>query len=163
MTARTSKWLMLSALCLLSLDLTLAAVAAPRAPGLLERARTSALARAGAATLRGLEGPGRRAVGNLGARLLAHVTQRGTGVYAFIVRATPGSALDGRRGTRLLMIETRCIRSVTADGPSGPAAAMCPLTRCPLPGCPKQAPSRGTTSGAPETGLPISLLGVTLE
>ena len=47
MTARTRKWVVLSALGLLSLDLALAAVAVPKARGWLESARSSARVRAG--------------------------------------------------------------------------------------------------------------------
>jgi hypothetical protein len=163
MTARTRKWVVLSALCLLSLDLALVAVAAPRARGWLESARTSALARAGT-----------RGVENLSGALLARFTHRSTGVYAFILRTTPreaarAAAVQAPREASWVMVATPSVRAVEAmeameaDCPSIGPTPSCPSSSCPSSNCPKTAAPKGAVSGSSATGLPISMLGMTLE
>lgn len=172
MTARTRKWAVLSALCLLSLDLALVAVAAPRARGWLESARGSALVRAGTIAARDLVAPGTRGVENRTAALLTRFTHRSTNVYALILRATPRAAARTAalraRETRLVMIERRTVRTLTADCPSICPTSSCPLSSCPSMGCPSSScPKASTpvvgTSRSSATGLPISVLGVTME
>lgn len=163
MTARTRRWVVLSALGLLSLDLALVAVAAPRAREWLESARASALVRAGTTALRDLGGPGARGVENLGAANLTRFTHRGAGVYAFILSATPrgaahAAAVLAPREARCLIVEARCERAMAADCPSN-----CPTPSCLSSGCPKNSAPQGTTSRSSATGLPTSMLGVTLE
>jgi hypothetical protein len=168
MTARTRKWAVLSALCLLSLDLALVAVAAPRARGWLESARGSALVRAGTIALRDLGAPGERGLEKLSATLLTRFTHRSTNVYAIILRATPreaarAAAVQARREARCVMIEKRVVCTMATDG-----ASDCPLSSCPTAGCassglPKGSEPEGPASRSSATGLPISVLGVTME
>jgi hypothetical protein len=176
MTARTRKWVVLSALCLLSLDLALVAVAAPKAWGWLESGRGSALARAGA-----------RQVENLSGALLTRVTHRNSSVYAFIVRSTPHETPlhvvrmvevkvpreaervaeeQATREARWMVVETPAVPEVP-DCPafcSTPRCPMssCPSSSCPASSCPKTSAPKSASSGS-ATGLPISMLGMTLE
>jgi hypothetical protein len=168
MTARTRKWVVLSVLCLMSLDLALVAVAAPRARGWLESARTSALVRAGTSALRNLEGPGARGVANLSASLVSRFTRRSTSVYAFVLRATPRgvageAARQARPEARWVIVETRCDRALAVDCRSSCATPNCPSSSCSSSNCPKHTAAQGTSSGSPTTALPISMLGMTLE
>lgn len=177
MTARTRKWVMLSALCLLSLDLALVAVAAPRAWGWLQGARTSALARAGTIALRDLQGRGEWRVENLSGR----ASYRRADIRAFIVRANPCAAARAaaraaamREEASWVIVATPSVPSVpeveaieavevTPDCPSVCRTPSCPLSSCPTTTCPKSAASKGAVSGSSATGLPISMLGMTLE
>ena len=173
MTARTRKWAVLSALCLLALDLAFVAAAAPRARGWLQSARGSALVRAGTIALRDLGAPGVRGVENLSAALLTRFTHRGTNVYALIVRATPRAdarpaAMQARHEARGVMFEKREVRTLAADCMSSCPTSSCPSSSCPTTGCassscPKTSAPEGTSSRSSATGLPISVLGVTME
>lgn len=130
MTARTRKWVVLSALGLLSLDLALVAVAAPKARGWLESARGSALVRAGTNALRDFGGA-----------------------------AAPLAA----REARWVMVETRCEQEMAADGPSSCSTPGCEPSSRPSSSCPNASAPQGTVSGSSATGLPASMLGMTLE
>ena len=182
MTARTRKWVVLSALCLLSLDLVVVAVAAPRARGWLESARGSALVRAGTIALRDVGVPGTRGLQNLSAALLTRFTHRSTTVYALVLRATPrefarerATARQVRQGARRVMIEERYIRALATDVSTScptsscpvstcPTTVSCPVSACPVTGCPKTPAPEGTGSTRTSaTGLPFSVLGVTIE
>ena len=186
MTARTRKWVMLSALGLLSLDLVVVAVAAPRARGWLESARGSALVRTGAIALRDLAAPGARGIGNVSAALLTRFTHRSTTVYALVLRATPSEAArqagraeaqQARHEARRVMIEERYIRTLATDYSAScptsgcpvsacPTTVSCPVSACPVTGCPsspKTPAPQGASARSSATGLPFSVLGVTIE
>jgi len=186
MKARTRKWVVLSALALLSLDFALVAVAVPRAQGWLESARASALVRAGTAAWRGLENPAARGVADFNASLLTRFTHRSTSVYAIVLQATPHrvpreaavrvareAGVRAAREARWVMVETRCERATAAEVASGTIApecpssscpsSSCPSSSCPSSSCPKTSTPRGTASGPSTTGLPTSMMGITLE
>lgn len=153
MKASTRRWVSLSALSLLVLDLGAIAAVGPQARGWLERARTSSVLRAGAIVARGFGHAGTRGLGHATFALLTRFTQRSGSVYAFILSATPAVASCGHdasrpRPARKVMVEMRCVRA---------AAAECPWS------CPKGGAAPSTATGSSGIGLPIPALGMTLE
>jgi hypothetical protein len=177
MKASTRRWVMLSALGLLALDLGTLVIAAPRAQDWLGRARASSLVRAGAAAVRNLERAGSRGVEEASYALLTRVMQRSGGAYAFIVDATPAMVARTRahgctRAVRVVSVEAveaatvaPCAEAAASAAlPDGPAPAACPACpACPSsPACPK-AGTRARAAGTSTIGLPISALGVTVD
>ena len=160
MKASTRRWVSLSALGLLALDLGAFAIAAPRAKGWLEGARASRLARAGAAALRDLERVGSRGAEDAGLALLTHFTRRSGRAYALILRATPSTpaSLPVRSLAPLAPLEVLEPIPFEASVPAVPEVPSCPLSTCPRH---DQAPSKALGSSA--IGLPTSALRVTVE
>jgi len=161
MKASTRRWVTLSALGLLALDLGTLVIAAPRASGWLERARASSLVRAGAAAVRNLERVGSRGVGEASYALLTHVMPRSGGATAFIVDATPALMAREAAATVAPCAEAAALDSgcpASAACPVGPACPACPAS----PACPK-AGTPARAAGTSTIGLPISALGVTVD
>ena len=158
MKASTRRWMSLSALGLLALDLGAFAVAAPHARGWFERVQTSGVLRTGALAVRNLERAGTRGAEQAGFALLTHFTRRSGRAYAFILGATPPAMTGAQapscpRGTRIVMVEAQRLETGASDGP-----ASCPLSSCPGQGAaPESAP------GSSAIGLPTSALRVTVE
>jgi hypothetical protein len=171
MKASTRRWVTLSALGLLALDLGVFAIAVPRARGWLESARSSSLVRAGAIAVRDLERLGTRRVDEPGFALLPRFTGRSGYTYAFVlrparlaeVRAEERARLAMTRVVRLRTIETRCVELAAPEIASSAAESTCPLSSCPQSTCPKRASDAGTTGGSPAIGLPTSALRLTIE
>ena len=171
MNASTRKWVSLSALGLLALDLGAFAIAAPRAHGWLERARTSNLIQSGAAALRSLERLGTRGAGNAGYALLTRFAHRSSSAYTFILGATPPGGMRAHertcarrnapayaRSTDVVIVESTPVETVAPAIESD-----CPLSTCPLTNCPKRAVAPSTAAASSASGLPTSALRLTIE
>jgi hypothetical protein len=177
MKASTRRWVTLSALGLLALDLGAFAIAAPRARGWIESARSSGLARAGATAVRDLERLGSRGVEDAGFALLTHFTRRSGSAYAFILRSTGPSGIRAQvqrqvriarvvRLERIERLEGLSVQCTEMIGPVSPASATepaCPLSSCPNSACPKRAAEPGTGGAPSSIGLPTSALRLTVE
>ena len=158
MNTSTRRWVSLSALSLLALDLGAFAIAAPRARAWAEHARASGLLRAGVAAVRDLERVSARGAENAGFALLTHFARRSGRAYAFILHATPPAGMRDHtrtfaRRTRMVMVESRCVQAEAMVGPSS----------CPLSTCPRHDASSGTVPGSSAIGLPTSALRITVE
>ena len=163
MKASTRRWVSLSALGLLALDLGALAIAAPRARGWLESARASSLVRAGATAVTDLERVSSRGVEDAGLALLTHFARRSGRAYALLLRATPPAEvrLPVRGLAPIGPIEALEPIPVEAGIPEVPAVPEVP--GCPLSTCPQRDKMPDKTSGSSAIGLPISALRVTVE
>jgi hypothetical protein len=168
MKASTRRWLSLSALGLLALDLGAFAIAAPRARGWLESARSSTLLRAGVTAVRDLERWSTGGAQDAGLAALTHLSRRSGNACTFVVRsARPVRVLAQERGqlrmVRFMELEERSAELVGPMVPLSATEPVCPSSSCPNSTCPKRA-AEPNTGGTPSAiGLPTSALRITVE
>jgi len=171
MKARAWKWVILSALTLMALDVAGLTLVAPHARELLVGPRARAVVHAGALALRNIELASLEA----GAGWLA----RGTGAHERCTMTERVISVGGKSCT----MRTRCIRvdpamttetealpvleavpAITPEAPAAPAAPACPACpACPRRSCPHSVSRQVQVPGSATVGLPLSRFMTTIE
>jgi hypothetical protein len=172
MKARAWKWVILSALTLVALDVAGLAMVAPHARELLAGPRARAVVHAGALALRNIE----LASFEAGAGLLA----RGGGAHERCVLLERVTS-DGRTctmTTRCVHVDRAARRAVDTasemlpaleavpaiETPAAPAAPTCPACpACPKGSCPYSGTKATQSPGSASVGLPLSRFMTTIE